>query len=193
MSLDAVRWAVVDCETSGLDPARDRLLSVGAVAVRGMRIELSETYSAVLQQRQPSAAHNILIHGIGADAQLGGRPAQEVVHELDSFIGDGVPAAFPAAFDAAVLKRAGLPARKWLDLEPVARALFPDRARTARALDDWLLAFAIQPVGRHDALLDALATAELLLVLLAEAARQRIATLEDLMAAAGGSRWLPPG
>ena len=182
------RFVVVDCETSGLDAARDRLLSVGAVAVRGGRLELAESYAALVRQAQPSARDNVLVHGIGAEAQRGGREQGDVVRELDAFIGDGVPVGFHAAFDAAILRRAGLPARRWLDLDPLAHALFP--GRTLATLDQWLAAFGIEHPGRHDALLDAQASAELLLVLLAAGRRQGARTVEDLHAAARGSRWL---
>lgn len=188
--LQEARFVVVDCETTGLDPARDRLLSVGAVAVRGARIELAQSYAALVRQAASSARENVLVHGIGAQAQLAGRDPEEVLGELDGFIGDAVPVAFHAAFDAAVLKRAGLRARNWLDLEPLAGALFP--ARRLRTLDEWLGAFGIEHAGRHDALLDAFAAAELLLALLAEARRQGARSVEDLFAAAGGRRWLAP-
>lgn len=182
------RFVVVDCETSGLDASRDRLLSVGAVAVRGGRVALAESYAALVRQDAPSARDNVLVHGIGAAAQLAGCAQADVVAELDRFVGDGVPVAFHAPFDAAILKRAGLPARRWLDLDPLAHALFP--GRNSASLDEWLAAFGIEHPGRHDALLDALATAELLLVLLAAGRRQGARTVEDLAGAARGSRWL---
>ena len=190
--MSQVRWVVVDTETSGLDPKRDRLLSIGAVAVAEGRIQLAESFGVVVQQSQPSGADNILIHGIGGDAQLAGLAAAEALKEFERFLGNGVPVAFHARFDAAVLQRAGFRSRKWLDLDPLARALFPARAGL-RALDDWLQHFGIGAVRRHDALLDALATAELLLVMLAEGARQGISSLEGALATARGSRWLAPG
>ena len=79
VALRAARWVVVDCETSGLDAARDRLLAVGAVAVRGGHVVLGESYSAVLRQDLESDAANILVHGIGGDAQRNGRPAARVL------------------------------------------------------------------------------------------------------------------
>jgi DNA polymerase-3 subunit epsilon len=193
--LAAVRWVVIDCETSGLDPARDRLLSVGAVAVRGAHLAPAESFSALLRQAAPSAPHNILVHGIGAQAQLSGRPADEALAQLLDFLGDGVPVAFHAAFDAQVLARAAprrVP-RRWLDLAALAPALYPQHAAQCRALDDWLAGFGIAPQARHDALGDAFAAAQLLLVLLAAARRQGVATLEGLQAAARGRRWLAPG
>jgi len=101
--------------------------------------------------------------------------------------------AFHAAFDAELLRRAfgrALPQR-WLDLAELAPALHSERA-ACRALDDWLAAFGIPPQARHDALGDAFAAAQILLVLLAAAQRQGITTLEGLHAAARGRRWLAP-
>ena len=190
----AVRWVVVDCETSGLDARCDRLLAIGAVTVRAGRVELADSFAAVLRQAEASEPANILVHGLGAEAQRGGRPAAEALEGFRAFLADGVPVAFHAAFDAEVLRRA-LPQRiprRWLDLATLAPALYPARAQSCRSLDDWLHAFAIEPHARHHALGDAFSAAQLLLVLLAEAERQGAATLESLLAAARGSRWLAP-
>lgn len=186
--LAKARWVVLDCETSGLDPRRDRLLSVGAIRVHDGRIHLAETFSSGVRPSEASARPNILVHGIGADRQLAAPPMEEVLPQLARFIDGQVPVAFHAWFDREVLGRAmaplglKLPAR-WLDLEPLAHALFPQRK--LRTLDEWLAAFDIQPAGRHEAMLDALAAAELLLVLLSRARRDGLRTVEELIGAAG--------
>lgn len=191
--LEAVRWVVIDCETSGLDTARDRLLSVGAVAVRNGGVALADAFAARVQQTAPSAPENIVIHGIGGDAQLQGRPLAEVIGDLFRFVGDGVPVAFHAPFDAGILRRHGLQLReKWLDLAEATPALLPERAKGSGTLDDWLEAFGIDVHMRHDALGDAFATAQLLLVVLAEANRQRVTTVQQLLKAARERRWLLP-
>lgn len=187
--LDGARWVVIDCETSGLDTARDRLLSVGAVAVQQDRIELAQSFAARIRQETPSAPANILVHGIGADAQLDGLLLQEVISNLAAAVGDAIPVAFHAPFDAAVLKRHGFRARApWHDLAVLAPVLFP--GRKAKLLDDWLTEFGIATHARHDALGDAFATAQLLLIALAEAKRQGVQTVEALRQLEGGSRWL---
>ncbi len=199
VALRAARWVVVDCETSGLDPAVDRLLSVGAVAVRGARVELAEAFGAVLQQDAPSDPGNVLVHGIGGDAQRGGRPATDALRDFSLFVGAGLPVAFHAPFDAEVLQRAmsqvpGLQApQDWLDLARLAPALFPGPDRARRALDDWLAEFHIASPGRHEALSDAFATAQLLLVLLAEAERQGADTVGRLRRLERSGRWIGGG
>lgn len=196
LSLRAARWVVVDCETSGLDAARDRLLALGAVAVRGGRIELAESFSAVLRQDVASDTVNILVHGIGGEMQRNGRPAREVLREFSDFLGDGLPVGYHAPFDDAVLRRAmarqpGLRApRDWLDLAQLAPVLHPGPDRARRALDDWLGEFGIACPQRHDALADAYATAQLLLVLLAEAERQGAGTVKHLRRLERAGRWI---
>lgn len=190
--LAAARWVVIDCETSGLDAARDDLLSVAAVVVRDGGVELKEFFQAKIRQRTPSSRENILIHGIGGDAQRGGEPLAQVIDALARFLGEGLPAAFHAPFDAAVLRRHGLaPRAKWLDLAALAPALFPQKGRIDSPLEHWLAAFGIPARARHDALGDAFATAQLLLVALAEAQRQRVESVEALRQAAT-SRFLRP-
>ena len=127
------------------------------------------------------------------------RPGEGVLREFARFLGDGVPAAFHSPFDAEILRRefarakqAPLPG-KWLDVAQLAPALFPARAVKSRTLDDWLAEFGIEPHARHHALGDAFATAQLLLVLLAEGRRQGLRTVNDVMAAARAIKWLAPG
>jgi DNA polymerase-3 subunit epsilon len=188
--LAQVRWIVIDCETSGLDAARDRLLSVGAVAMTGARIELAQSMHALVRQASPSASLNILVHGIGGDAQLAGRSAEEVLRELQILAGDAVPVGFHAPFDARILRRYGFrPRAAWIDLAELAPALFVER-RGPDTLEHWLAEFGIDPLARHDALADAFATAQVLLVTLAEAERQHIGSLEALRAVERGRRWL---
>jgi DNA polymerase-3 subunit epsilon len=190
-----LRWVVLDCESSGLDPERDRLLSIGAVAVREGRIVHADAYGAVLRQVQASAAPNILVHGIGAEAQLGGQDPATALAAFERYIAGAPLVAFHATFDRALLGRAMAAARlrwqpRWLDLAQLAPALCPRRAGDCKSLDDWLAAFSIGHPARHDAMADAYATAQLLLVLLAEAQRQGVATAGELYAVERSRRWL---
>lgn len=183
------RWVAIDCETSGLDAGRDRLLAVGAIKVEAGHIALSDLFEAHVQQQTPSSAENILIHGIGGDAQLAGAPLPEALSNLADYVGDAIPVAYHAPFDAAVLRRHGWRARTpWHDLALLAPALFP--RRKAKLLDEWLAEFGIAPEARHDALGDAFAAAQLLLVALAEARRQGVNTVEALRSVERSGRWL---
>ncbi len=190
------RWVVVDCETSGLDVAKDRVLAIGAVGVRDAAVVLADSFSMLIGQAEPSAAHNILVHGIGGDAQRAGDAPDRVLASFIDYAGEAPIAAFHAPFDRAMLERAaragGLRWRKrWLDLAGLLPMLFPERGKICRGLDDWLDAFSIAHAARHDALGDAFATAQLLQIALAEARRHRYGTVHELIAAGASAKWVP--
>jgi DNA polymerase III subunit epsilon len=174
-TFDHARYVVVDVETTGLNLLTDTLISIGAVAVVNGRIALGDSFSVVLQQRESSRKENILIHGISGSAQREGvLPADALLAFLE-YLGKSPLAAFHVAFDETMIKRAlrqylGISFKHpWLDLAYVLPALYPDLMRSHRALDDWAGHFDIRNDDRHNALADALVTAELLLVAIAQA------------------------
>jgi DNA polymerase-3 subunit epsilon len=193
------RWVVLDTETTGLDPQRDHLLSIGAVAVDAQGIRLGDSFEAVLQTAGIGESDNVVVHGIGHDTQRAGVPAVTALASFASYVGGAPCIGFHVEFDRAVLARAfaattagPLPDR-WLDLEPLAAALstYPGATRP-RSLDDWLGVFAIDIAERHNAAADALATAELLLRLRALAAAQGMHGIDALEQLARQRRWLGP-
>ena len=173
------RCVVVDVETTGLNLMTDTLISIGAVAVVNGRIALSDSFSVVLQQRETSRKENILIHGITGTAQREGAPPADALLAFLGFLDKSPLVAFHVAFDETMIKRAvreylGIVfKRPWLDLAYVLPALNPELARSHRALDDWSECFAIRNDDRHNALADALATAQLLLVAISQARQTR--------------------
>ncbi len=190
-----MRWCVVDVETGGLDPQRDPLLAIGAVAIERGRITLDASLEVGLAQSQSTAAANILIHGISGSEQRAGQAPHEALLAWLEFASDTPRVAFHAAFDQTVLRREaralGLAMdTPWFDAAVVAPLLFPGAAPHCRQLDDWLEHFGISVYARHGALADAYATAELWLVLLAAAQRENIQTAHQLQRLLRARRWL---
>jgi DNA polymerase III subunit epsilon len=171
-SFEASRYVVVDVETSGLNPTRDKLISIGAVTVDGGRIALDDTFEIILQQPTPSSHDNILIHGIGGTVQTSGTEPVRALLDFLEFVGNVPLVAFHAAFDETSIRRAirkhiGVEFKHpWLDLAYLAPALYPKLAKRLRSLDDWTDQFKIGNFARHSALADAYSTAQLLLVLI---------------------------
>lgn len=210
---DGGRWVVLDAESSGLNPERDRLLSIAAVAVQvdvcadvqaqggGLRIVPADSFEIVLQQPVPEVVpdkSNILVHGLGVGAQRAGVAPAVALQAFSAWAGSAPLIGYHVAFDRQLLERAerahGLrsPRRRWLDLAELAPVL--RRGVPGKALDDWLAAFGIHCLARHDAAADALATAELLLCLW-PLARQQHGTPPDFAALqrlAAARRWLGP-
>jgi DNA polymerase-3 subunit epsilon len=191
------RWVVLDTETTGLDPSKDKLLAIGAVTVDPAGIRLDDSFEVVLRVAPVGDRANVAIHGIGHDAQRAGTPPTEAIGAFAAFVADAPCAGFHCEFDRVVLARAAqaagvtLPSRSWLDVAQLAAAVVPETYRRgSRSLDDWLNAFDIDVLGRHNAAGDALATAELLLRLRALAARQRISGFAALVRLSQQHRWL---
>lgn len=193
--LAAAPWVAVDCETSGLDLRADRLLSIGAVRLLDGRISVGDAFHLVVRQAEESPAGNIVIHGIGGEAQRGGIPPAEALSAFDAYAGEAVLVGYHSHFDRTMLERAMKEQgrapwrRQWLDLAQLLPALFASRARACKSLDDWLRAMDIAVDGRHDALADAVATAQLFQVALAEAARQGVRGVRGLRNLAADARW----
>ena len=187
--LNTARFVVVDVETSGLDPRRDRLLAIGAVVVEAGRLRPGEGYDVTVHNPVPSARDNILVHGISPDAQTGGLAPDAALMGFLELARHDVLVAYHAGFDQAVLGRAlraqlgvRLP-NLWLDVAHLAPMLAPEVHQNNRTLDDWLAQFGLRAHARHSAAYDSYATAELLLILLARAARAGYSSVGQLLAA----------
>ena len=190
------RFVVVDVETTGLDIRLDRLISIGACCVERGAIALADTLEVVLRQPAPSADENILVHRIGGSEQLNGvEPADALIAFLE-FAGHDPLVGFNADFDHVMIDRAlddvlGVRTDStWFDVSPLARALLPARHPGEQSLDAWCGIAGIGNYRRHSALADALATAQLLMVVIDAAPSQRIETIAGLEALERGQRWL---
>jgi len=185
--LHAQRFVVVDVETSGLNPYRDRLISIGALAISDGLIRLDASFEVVLRQQVPSEDRNILIHGIGGTTQITGREPAEGLVDFLNFAGKTPLIAFHADFDRVVISRAlrqvlGLELDNvWLDVAMLAPALFAEHASGARTLDEWMKVFGIENYARHDAVADSFATAQLFQIVLAQATRQGMKNCAELV------------
>jgi DNA polymerase III subunit epsilon len=194
VSISAARFVVVDVETSGLNPRRDRLLSIGAVTVEHMRAAPRAAFHAVVRNETPTTRENVAVHGLTPSRQAAGVMPEQALGEFLGFIGKAPCVAFHARFDSAVLDRAlraefGVRlSNPWIDLAELLPALYPEARLIHGTLDSWLGYFRLHVHVRHDAVHDASATAELLLIALARAGRQGILTLAQLRAAAHAHR-----
>jgi len=190
------RIVVVDVETTGLSLANDHLIAIGAVAIRTGRIALADSFEVVLRQDVASGKENILVHGIGGSAQRAGLPPEEALLAFLDYL-DGAPLfAYHVAFDATMLRKAfqkylGIEFRHtWADLAYVMPDLFPEQSHRYRALDEWLKRFAIVNEARHNALADAVATAQLGLIAIRAAEARRAMTFKSLQEMEQAQRWL---
>jgi DNA polymerase-3 subunit epsilon len=180
---EVVFWSL-DLETSGLKPESDRIISVGMVPIRGGVIRYGERYHQLVR---PAGLDDLSTEGIRAHHILPGElasapPLAEVLPEVDRRLREGVLLVHYAHLDVPFLRgaygRCGMTWPKPRVVDTVDLVLVwhyrqqqwtphPPLPRTA--LSDARAAFHLPEHLTHDALSDALATAELFLVL-----RQRL-------------------
>jgi len=188
------RWVVVDVETSGMDVASDAVISIGAVAIVDGRVIPADSLEIIVKQATASSRENILVHGVGAQAQLNGTDPPHAVRAFLDYVGRAPMLAFHAPFDRSFLARVikhyiNQPFdNPWLDLAELAPALSPKVP--FRSLDEWLGHYGIPVAVRHSAAADAFATALLMTRLLPEARRQGAPSFVDMQKLARASKWL---
>ncbi|RYF14562.1 MAG: 3'-5' exonuclease [Comamonadaceae bacterium] len=200
--IDASRWLVMDVESSGLDPGRDRLLAVAAIGLRvdwparRLAVVLADSFEVVLRQEAPSSRENILLHGIGVQRQKEGVPPAQALAAFAAFSAGAPLLAFHAAFDRAIVGRhaqaalgASLP-NPWLDIEHLCRVTHPQVR--ARSLDEWMAHFGIRCAARHQAMADSLAECELLQRIWPRVAAE-CSSWRDVQRLARHHRWVAGG
>ncbi|MCX7193523.1 MAG: 3'-5' exonuclease [Proteobacteria bacterium] len=196
LPLSGVRCVVVDVETSGLNLWEDRLISIGAVAVVNGKIDLGDSFYVVLQQATVSDKENILLHGIGGSAQTEGVPAPDALLAFLDYLRKDPLIAFHVTFDRTMIVRAmgaylGFSFKHpWSDMAYVMPALNPALASRYHSLDDWINHFDIRNDARHNALADALVTAQLFQVGLVQADKKSIADFAGLRDLEKAQRWV---
>jgi len=155
-------------------------LSIGAVAIEDGAIDFRQQFERTLQYPQVKLGPSVLIHGIGPSAIAAGSDPAEALVDLMEYLGDSPVLAFHAPFDQHMLGRAlkdhlGFKLQHpFLDVADIALLLCPQAHFREAGLDDWIDWFKLEVFERHHASADALATAELALILFSRARQQQI-------------------
>jgi DNA polymerase-3 subunit epsilon len=190
---ETVRFVVLDCETTGLDPRRDRIVSLGAVAVQEAQIVLGDTFEALLRVTHNTAA--TLVHGITRSEARFGMEEHDAMLALLAYLRDGVIVGHHIGHDLAMLNAACARqfdlrlANRHIDTLALTHSLEREGALgdvehlPDASLDGLCRRFDIVPYDRHTAPGDAFLTAQVFLRLLRAARRCARDTLEGLCAA----------
>lgn len=184
--LNEQRLVVLDLETSGLDMRRDIVLSIGAVVIENGGIDLGDQFESTLLRPSQKISESVLIHGIAPSELEAGDDPVEALLDFMEFVGDSPVLAFHAGFDQRMLARAlkqaiGYKLRHtFIDVAELAPMLCPDNRPRQNGLDQWCSHFGLHVLQRHHASADALATAELALILFSKARRQGLDSVDAL-------------
>ena len=185
-AIEQASFALIDVETAGLNPRRNALLSIGAVRLDGLRLDVGDCFEVLLQPATAPPVDNVLVHGMSPSELARGEPPERGLLALLEYVGKRPLVAFNAPFDREALRRAArrylhttLP-NIWLDLAWLAPALAPEARLHQAPFDDWLRHFGLRTYARHRAVADALAAGELFMVLLAHARARGVPTVRAL-------------
>ena len=180
IALDAV---VIDTETTGLDPAKARIVEIAAVPLKGGKLDENAALRQLVHPGQPIPKVATGIHNID-DAMVASAPGFAAVWpDLAATISGAIVIGHRIGFDLAVLKgecaRAGLPwaVPRTLDTALLAEVAEPNLGGyTIEHLASWL---GVTVDGRHSALGDAAVTGRIFLALLPRLRDGNIRTLAE--------------
>ncbi len=176
-------YTVFDTETTGLDPhGGDEIISIGAVRVVNGRLLRSEQFDQLVNPQRTLPWESVKFHGIRPEMLIDQPTIAQVVPRFHQFASETVLVGHNVAFDMRMLQMK----------EEVTHIRF-----TNPILDTMLLSDTVHPaqrghglqavaerlgvriMGRHTAIGDAVATAEVFLRLIPLLAAQGIRTLKE--------------
>lgn len=170
-----IEMVAIDLETTGLDPKRDEILSIGLVNIDGFGVKLSTAWHRIVQIDRAIPGESAVIHHITDDQSAAGAPIDQLLPELlkriagkpivvhyspieQNFINNACQKLYGAPFVVPII-----------DTLEIGQRVFERRNHLIQPGD--LRLFNLRPrynlpqYKAHNALSDALATAELFLAM----------------------------
>ncbi|MEH6648892.1 MAG: 3'-5' exonuclease [Motiliproteus sp.] len=190
-SLDSLEFLVVDFETSGLDIHQDTILSIGWVVIKGNQIHLDSAQRIDILAADRINAETAVINHIVPETLVDATPIKTAVEELFDAMSNRVVVAHCVPIERGFLNQhcrffynAKLPQIAWLDTLVMEGSL-QDWSSHNRPSDFGLSTvrkkYGLPGYPAHDALIDAVATAELFLAQIGAIFGQQKTSLGVLM------------
>lgn len=164
----ADEYVVYDCETTGLNPKEDDIISIGAVKIKGNKILTHEAIHLFVQQTEQINPQSIPIHQIRNCDLAGAVPLREAIEQFLYYIGSRRLVGYYLEFDVAMVNKY---------IKPMLGITLPNQQEEVSALyydrkiasvpqgtidlrfDSIVEALALPKLQAHDALNDAVMTA----------------------------------
>jgi DNA polymerase-3 subunit epsilon len=194
--LEELDYVVFDTELTGLKARRDAIVSIGAVRMRGERIQLGPTFYRLIDPKTAFSPKSVVIHEITPTEAAGSPGIDALLPEFLEFCGDAVIVGHVVSIDLQFINREmkqryGRPIRnhavdtyklyRWLREKEENHCAF--HGGTPESVDLFSLAkkYGIPVQHAHNALSDAFITAQLFQRMLRELPRWGVAKLSDLL------------
>ena len=164
----------LDCETTGLNPKKDEILSIGAVLIRDNKILMRKTFNVFLKPSKNINAESIKIHHIRKVDLENALNPEDAIYQLLDFIGSRPIVGYYIKFDVTIISKY---TKNFIGIKlpsetiEVSSLYFKTRKRSSDyefidlKFDTILKTLDIPALGKHDALNDAIMTAMMFLKL----------------------------
>jgi DNA polymerase-3 subunit epsilon len=187
--IDAVRFVVLDTETTGFDYTTDRILCIGAIVLQNNTIPINGSFEVYIQQEHYDQA-TAKIHGILKEFVIDRPTELEALQQFLDFLGDSIIIAHHTIFDITMINKAlernGLPELKNKTLDTAVlykKTLLVSNLLDRKenySLDELADKFDISKKDRHTAMGDAYITAIAFLKILNKLRERKEITLRQL-------------
>jgi DNA polymerase-3 subunit epsilon len=186
-NFENIRFVAIDTETTGFDYENDRILCIGAVAIKNNKILVSDSFEIYIKQ-EVFNKETVKIHGIRKNGNEAKLSEEEAIIKFIEYLDDAVIVAHHTAFDVNMINqalkrlKAGPLESKQLDTNYIHKKIGKtDTYKKIFSLDELCDLYNVKMHDRHTALGDALITAYLFLKQIAKYKKNSVLNLFDLI------------
>lgn len=167
-------YVCLDCETTGLSPRKDEILSIGAVHIKGNKVLMRKTLNIFVKPSKNVTEESIKIHQIRPVDLENAVDPKDAIMELLEFIGNRPIVGYYIKFDIAMISKY---TKQYIGMSlpnhqvEVSSMYFKTKKRSSDyefvdlKFDTIMKELDIPELGKHDALNDAIMTAMIFLKL----------------------------
>lgn len=168
----ADEYVCLDCETTGLNPRKDEILSIGAVHIKDNKVLMRKTLNIFVKPSQNVTEESIKIHHIRPVDLENAVDPKDAIMELLEFIGNRPIVGYYIKFDIAMISKY---TKKYIGIAlpnhqiEVSSMYFKTKKRSSDyefvdlKFDTIMEDLEIPELGKHDALNDAIMTSMIFL------------------------------
>lgn len=184
---EQIRFVALDTETTGFNFKNDRILSIGAVAIKSNKILVADSFEMYIHQ-EIFNKETVKIHGIRQHGLQQKVSEEEALIKFLAYLDDAVIVAHHTNFDLTMINCAlerlqiGPLISKQLDTNYIYKKMNPSsKFNKIYSLDELCEIFHIKMHDRHTASGDALLTAQVFLKLLGKFKKNYALNLNELI------------
>ncbi|MDX4059570.1 3'-5' exonuclease [Aliarcobacter skirrowii] len=167
-------YVSLDCETTGLNPKKDEILSIGAVLIKDNKVLMRNTFNIYLKPSKSINIESIKVHHLREIDLENAIEPNEAIYKLLEFIGSRPIVGYYIDFDATIISKytKNLLGIKLPNEKIEVSSIYYDTKKSKDnygfidlKFDTIMKNLNIPTLGKHDALNDAIMTAMIFLKL----------------------------